>query len=286
MGAHAYVTTNALAGLTASAYTWSNSYAGSDRALLNDGRLDKRVVVGSPSSSISVVIDLGSAQTLGGFALLNHNLVTSGVGIVTCRIRGADNGAISSNVVVAKTYSTLASYLSANARDPRNKDHVFAFTPVQRRYWQIELAWTGTISDLAFGEIFAWTGSPTSLARRSVYGSAEQNELLVTSQRTLSGDTRSSFLAGPVRAKRLSWADFNATELDELRLAAYRAGGPVTPMLWVESLQADALAAASADQECLLARLELGGFDFSQPDFNLYTPPEFLLRSLGREVGA
>lgn len=281
---HAYATTNVLSGLSASSFTWSNSYTGTDRANVCDGRLDKRVNIGSPTTSVNVVIDLGSAQTLSGFAFLNTNLVPT-LGTVFVDIYGATNAGITTGVAHAKNASTLASYFSNSASEPRNKDHALAFTGISKRYWQIIFTFTGTLTNFSIGEIFAWS-SATTLSRKSVYGSGEGEGRLTTQVQTLSGDVRSSFIAGPVRRKRLAWADFTSSERDELWKLHRAAQGGVTPVLWMESYVETSSAAASADQDCIYGRLASPDFDFQENDYRLYAPPEMVITSLGREVGS
>lgn len=280
----AYATTNALSALSASAYTWSNSYAGSDRAYVNDGRIDRRVNIGSPATTVNVIIDLGSATALRGFALLNTNLVPT-LGTVTVDIYAADNSGMSTNLIHPKSATTLASYFSNSSREPRNKDHALAFGSYTKRYWQIIFAFTGTLTNFSIGEIFAWS-SINTISRLSVYGSGDGEEVLATSVTTLSGDARSSFIAGPVRQRRFSWADFTSTELNEL-WGAYRAGlGGVNPILWFNSYNESSSAAAAADQDCIYGRLADHSFAWQENDYRLYKPPDLALTSLGREVGS
>lgn len=287
MAVEAFATTNLLSSLGASSYTWSNAYAGSDRAYVNDGRLDRRVVVGSATTSINVVIDLGSAQVMKGIALLNHNAVTTLGAAVAVTVKGATDAGITTSVVTVKAATTLANYFSYSAREPRNKDHLLAWGgSTSKRYWQVALAYTGTITNLSFGEMFAF-GAVTQMTRHSQYGSDDALEhTLATEVSTLSGDKRSNFLAGPIREKRLAWGDMTATQRDQLLSMHRAARGTVANVLWCTNYVESGTAAADSEQDCMLAHL--GSSDFSSPqhDYNLFNPSEFVLTSRGREVGA
>lgn len=289
MGAHAYATTNLLSGLAAAAYTWSNGYAGSDRALVNDGRMDKRVVIGSPALPFNVVIDLGSAQSVAGVAILNHNLKTVGLVDVNVTITGADNAAMTVNPVTAKASSEFASYLSTNSREPTNKDHVFQFAAVSKRYWRLAFAEGGgptTITNAAFGEFFFYAAS-TALTRKGIYGSGDGVKLYTSELQFDNGESRGVFFGGPVRRKVLRWQDYSTTERDELRKLFYATTGNANRLLFIDSRETSAAAAAAAEQDCIYGRLEgLDDMPFPEMDFSRYQLPDLQVRSLGREVGA
>jgi len=283
----AFATTNLFSSLGASAYTWSNAYSGSDRAYVSDGKLDRKVVVGSPASNIELVIDLGSAQVMKGLALLNHNWVTTLQGNVAVTVKGADNAAITTNPVTVKAATTLARYNSDSPRDPRNKDHLLAWGgSTSKRYWQILWTYTGTITYFSLGELFGY-GSVTQLTRAAQYGSDfDGAHSITTSMQTLSGDTRSSFLAGPIRQARLQWSDLNEASKEQMA-NLYRDGRANSGnILWAANYVESSTAAAAAEQDCMLAKL--GGSDFGAPmtDYYLYAPNEVVLVSRGREVGA
>jgi hypothetical protein len=286
MAVEAFATTNALSALAAASYTWSNAYAGSDRAYVNDGKLDRRVVVGSPTTSIDVIIDLGSAVALRGIAILNHNFATLGSGVAV--VVRSDSAAGMGTAATVKTSTTLTTSLfSYSSREPRNKDHLLAWgTTTARRYWQLQFSWTGTITNFSIGELFAYT-SITSLTRHSQYGSDDNAEqTLSTEVTTLSGDRRSNFLAGPIRQKRLVWGDMTSTQRDQL-LALYReARGNVSNVLWATGYIESGAAASSAEQDCMLGHLGSPDFASPQHDYNLFNPSEFVLTSRGREIGA
>lgn len=285
--AEAFATTNLLSSLGTSSYTWSNAYAGTDNAAMNDGKLDQRVSPGSPASNIDLVIDLGSAQVMKGIAILNHNLLTVLGAAVTVTVRAATDVTITTGVVTAKSATTLASFNSYSARDPRNKDHLLAWGgSTSKRYWQLQFAYTGTINDFAIGELFAYN-SITTLTRGSQYGSDYDGaHSIVTSVQTLSGDRRAQFLAGPIRQKRVAWSMLTDAQKEQLA-NLYRDGrAGATNVLWAGSYVESSSGAASADQDVMLARL--GSDDFSAPmnDYLLHDPGEFVLTSRGREVGA
>lgn len=284
MGAHAYVTSNALSGLAATAFTWSNA-ATTNRSYLNDGRIGRRMVVGaSVASGINVVINLGSQMRLVGLAVLNSNAAVQKAD-AALRVRAADDAAITVNVVTLKPASTLYSSLA-----PRNKDHVLQFTAPSapgKQYYELTWTWTGNVTNFAIGELFGFTAS-TQLSRRTVYGSGEGKKFWSASEQFQTGERRGLALGGPQRMLDLQFSDLSSSERDELDAMWVAAQGDVSPFLWIDSYESTALAAASAEQNCVFGRLEEKELAFPQDDYGIYNPSTrgFRLRSAGREAGA
>lgn len=276
MGAHAYAVTNALTGLAASAFTFSAAST-TNRTYLNDRRMDQVFAATSNASGITLVIDMGSATSLAGFAVLNSNASLLG-GAPTLRVRAADDDAISVSVVTLKDATTL------NLTAPYHKDHVLQFSAASKRYWELAWTWTGT-SILRIGELFAFAAS-TSLTRRSIYGSGERHEAIVTHVQMQYGETRSSFQGGPVRTLVTQWDDLTATERGELYTMHTASSFGAVPLLWIASKEAVSTAAANAEQECIYGKLVKPGFEWTERDYGLYQPGGLDIRSLGREAGA
>lgn len=280
MGAHAYAVTNLLDGLATTAFTWSPAST-TDRAFLNDGRMDRRMLVSaSAASGITLVIDMGSATACSGFAVLNSNPAVQKTD-ATLRIRAADDAAISVNVVTAKSASTLYS-----SKIPRNKDHVLQFASVTKRYWELLWTWTGNVTNFSIGEIFAYAAS-TALTRRTIYGgSGEGKKMYTASDQFQTGDRRGLKLGGPQRVLDLAFSDLSATERDELDVMWAAVDGNISPLLWIDSRETVDTAAATAEQNCVYGRLEEDELVFPEDDFSLYSMRGFRLRSAGREAGA
>lgn len=271
---HAYATTNLLTGLAAGSFVWSNA-AATNRGYLNDGRLDKVFSVGAVAAGVTLVIDLGSAQTARCAAVLNSNIATATAGAL--RIRGADDAAITVGVETAKAASTL--YTTA----PRHKDHALSFDSVSKRYLEFAWTWTGSFA-LTLGEVFV--GVHTSLTRLVVYGSRDQEEYVTSRFESYTRESRGHFIGGPIRVKELPFEDLSETERDAL-LAMFRATfGGSRPMLWIQSVESGTAAAAAAEQDCILGRLSEETFGAEEFDFGRYNPDGLKLRSLGREIGA
>ncbi len=278
MGAYAYAVTNALANRGASDFTFSSS--ASNKGYLNDGRMDRRsIYTGSVSSGYNVIIDAGAAVALMGFAVLNHNFALQ-KSDAKLLIEGADDGAMSTNLVTAKAVTTL------QQAAPQNKDHVLQFASVTKRYWRLTWTWTtGSVTNPAIGEIFAYA-SAVQLARKGIYGGiGEKEDLMLATVDFPYGDSQSLYLAGPIREKLLRFSDLNTSQRDEIRAMWRATNGPVTPLLWIESYEASASAAAAAEQDCIFGRNEQPSHHWSEGDFALYQPDDFSIRSLGREVG-
>lgn len=271
---HAYATANALSALGATAFTWSTGGT-TNRGFLNDGRIDKVASSGGSSATTDLTLDMGSATALVGFALLNHSMGTWTAPTVT--VTGADDAAMTVNAVTAKAASSVPKTA------PNHKDAVFTFPSVTKRYWRLRCV-DSSARTLTMGEVYG-LASLTSLTRLKTYGHGESEEYRLNSTESRTGEVRSTFLAGPLRTKRLPFADVRGTERDEL-LAMWRATrGGATPLLWVEALNSTASAAAAADMECLLGKLG-PSLDWTERDYNLFDVTAFGLRSLGREVGA
>lgn len=281
MGANAYAVTNLATGLASTAFVFSVGAADTTRARLNDARMDSRYVNGSPVTSLSFTIDLGSAIQTSGIALLNHNFGTAALAS-TVRVRAgsaAAAGLVTAGIVVAKAATTLTT--SA----PYQKDHVFQYAAVTLRYLEVLISFTGTCTNLSIGEVFVFNAQ-TQLSRKSIYGGGESEEIRSASVDFYSGGSRSSFLGGPIRSLRLPYSDLSSTEKDEQATMWRATRGPVTPFVWIDSYEATAVAAAAAEQRVLYGKLDVPAYDFTENDYQLFTPGDLLIRSLGREVGA
>lgn len=272
--AHGYATANALSALGPTAFTWSTGGT-TDRAFLNDGRMDKVHSSGGSSTSVELTIDLGAATALVGFAVLNHSMASWT--LPTLAIHGADDAGFTTGVVAAKT----GSFIVKTA--PNQKDTALQFPSVTKRYWRLYFQ-DSSARTLTLGEVYG-LASVTSLTRLKVYGHGEGEEYRLNSTESRTGERRDTFLSGPLRRKALPFSDLRATERDEV-MAMWRATrGGATPLLWLESVESTAIAATAAAQECLWGKLS-PTFDWVERDYNLFDVTALELRSLGREVGA
>lgn len=282
MGAYAYAYTNLLSGLAASAFTFSAGANDATRSYLNDTWADARYVNGNAASGLTVIIDMGSAVAIDGFALLNTNCAVQKTD-ATVKVDSSDDGTFGiGHIDIRKAASTL------NSSAPFNKDHVLQFRDVNanaRRYWRLTFTWTGTVTNFSISEILAFVSS-TQLSRKRIYGGGEGEKILSSSVDFYGGGSNSFLLGGPLRRKILPFSDLSLTEKAEL-LTLWRAvKGPVTPFLWIESYEATATAAAVAEQECLFGYLKVPDFEWTEVDYNLFNPPNLVVESQGREIGA
>lgn len=274
---YAYAIANKLTGLAASAFTWATGPSTSARAYLNDGLMEAQYECGDRASNNSVVIDLGSAMSIAGVAILNSNIAQASV--PTMLIEAADNSAITTNPVTPKSGTTL------NLLAPNQKEHVLQFSAVSKRYWRITWGWGGTFN-LKLGEIFLYA-APTVLTRTGVYGGvSEEEEIIAAESQGQNGAHRSAFIAGPIREKRFAFADWTESEKNELFTFWRATRGHVTPALFVQSYETGSTAAAVAEQECIFAKFEKARLKWNLTDYSVYGTDELVLRSLAREVGA
>ncbi len=188
------------------------------------------------------------------------------------------DAAITTSVVTAKATTTL------NVSAPYSKDHVLQYTSISKRYLEILLSFTGTWANAAIGEL--WVFNATQLARKSIYGGGEDEEIRFAEVGFYNGGKRSSFLGGPMRSQVLPFSDLSLSERQEQATMWRATRGPVTPFLWIDSYEATATAAAAAEQAVIYGKLEKGVFSYKQHDFALFNPEDMLIRSLSREAGS
>ena len=273
---HAYALSNLLTGLAATAFTWSSAFT-TGRSRLNDGLQDE-LATGSSTAQASgqtLTIDLGSAQSVAAIALLNHNLAT---GACTVAVTYADDSGFTVGTGTAKAASTVPT--SA----PNEKDLVLQFPAVSKRYWRLTFAHTGT-KIVTLGELLL-LGTITTLARYRIYGHGETERFITNRVETSTGNTRSTFLSGPIRTKRLPFKDLSTSQRDEV-MAMWRASkGGCLKLLWIDTVESTATAASAEGMECLWGKLQ-ESFGWAEDDFRLYTPEGALeLVGSGREAGS
>lgn len=270
-----YAITNALSGLAASAFTWSSGYT-TNRARLNDGVQDE-LVSGSSSAQASgqtLDFDFGSATSLVGIAILNHNL---GTGACTVEVK-ADSAAGYGTAVTAKAATTI------NTSDPYAKDTILQFPAVSKRYWRLTFAHSGT-KTLTVGEVLAFT-SITTLSRQTIYGAGESERYVQNRVESATGNVRSTFLSGPIRSKALPFKDLRGTSERNELMAMWRATrGGVSNMLYIDSIDSSASAGTSASQQCLWGRLQ-DSLGWTEGDYQLFDIDGLTLVGAGREVGS
>lgn len=268
-----YAIANALSALAASAFAWSSAFT-TNRARLNDGVQDE-IAAGSSSAQASgqtLSIDLGAAQSLSGFGLLNHNL---GSGACTVAITAGTDGI---------TYGTTVKAASTiNTGAPYQKDTVLQFPSATFRYWRLTFAHSGT-KTLTFGEILA-LATITTLSRTSNYGAGESERYVLNSVETETGQQRSTYLGGPIRSKTLPFKDLSTSERDELMNMWRATQGGNLNLLYIDLIESTATAASSTAQRCLWGKLQQS-FGWTEGDFRLFDVDGLTLIGQGREVGA
>ncbi len=273
----AYALTSQAASLVAGSYTVpvGAGPADSTRVYLGDGRLD-RVYTFTSSNAVTLQIDLGSAKAVNAWAVLNHNFNSLGGG--TCKIDAADDVAWTTNIVAIKAASTFATTA------PKHKDAVFQFASATKRVWRLTFT-NVTTGSVTIGEVFA-VAATTQLTRGMVDGSGEDESIISSAVEMQYGSKQQLFFSGPIRQKTFRSQDYTESQKNELATLFRSTLGPVTPFLWIESYEATSSAAAAAEQDCILGRLELPNFRWSWTDYNLTQPPELIIRALTRGRGA
>ena len=290
MGAHAYAVSNILVGYPATAFSWFTTYGSpssggftpANRTFLNDRRMDEQVLVSaSAASGVNVIIDVGGGGAVQpvAVAMLNSNCAVQ-KSDAALLVEASSNATFAADVNVAKAASTLYS-----SKTPWNKDHVLQWNANHtKRYWRFTWTWTGSVSNFSIGEIFIALAT-TQLARRSIYGSGERLDAVVSQVQMQYGGTRSGFRGGPVRQLDWQWDDLTASERDELYAMHTASSFGGLPLLFINSYEATATAAAASEQDCVFGRLIQPSYQFAEKDFRLYQPGGFSLRSEGREAG-
>ena len=269
-------TRNLIRALASTAFTASPGPADSTRSRLNDKRIDKKFVMTAAATGLTLDVDLGSAQSVDTVAVLNHNLASIGSsqGIV---VLGADNSAFSVNAVSPGSINL--------ASTSRPKDSCFSFSAaVSRRYWRFQFTWSGGGSHaVSVGELFL--GVATTLTRGELDGSGETERMMAPTVELANGGTSAIFLAGPVLERAILYADFTEAQVDTLRTLWRDCKGPVVPVLWCDDYAATT-APTAAQQKCLYGHLQMPEFGWRWSDWQLVKPPDMIIRSQGREMGA
>lgn len=273
---HGYAITNLLTGLAASAFTWSSGYTTS-RDKLNDGLQDE-LAAGSSSAQASgqtLTVDLGSAQAVAVIALLNHNLAS---GACAVAVTYADDAGFTTGTGTAKAASTITTAA------PNEKDTVLQFPAVTKRYWRLTFTHSGT-KTITLGELLV-IGSVTTLSRMRIWGHGESERFILNHVETSTGSTRSTFLAGPIRTKRLPFKDLQGTSQRDELMGMWRASkGGCFKVLWIDTVESTATAATAAGMECLWGKLQ-DSLGWTEGDFNLYDVDALELVGASREAGS
>lgn len=268
-------TRNLVRGLAASAFTASPGPADATRSRLNDKRLDRQFNMVAATSAVTLVIDLGSAQQVDTAAVLNHNVAS--LPSISIQLMYADDSGFTTGVGTAATMTPSTSYA-------RPKDSACAFTAVTKRYWRFTFAWSGGSSvAISIGEVVL--GVATTLTRGEQDGSGETERVRAPTVELSNGGSRGIFLAGPVLQRSLVFSDFTTAQRDTLRTLWRDCRGPVVPLLWCEDWTRTATPSES-QQQCIYGHLEMPDFAWRWSDWQLVKPPDIVIRSQGREVGA
>lgn len=249
---HAYMTTSKLAGLADAAITVSAGTT-TNRGRLVDSRVDKTFAPGSVASGWNIKFDLGSAQAITAFAILNHNLATFSA---VCKIEGADDSAISANVVTFKSDTTL-----------RANDAILQGESVSRRWWRLTFTWSASQSP-TIGEIYA--GVSSVISRFTTFGNERGRVHKTVLNESDYGMLFGNFLSGPIRTRTLIWEDLSETEKDEIVAMHSAVKGNAFPLVWAEIYEASSSAADSAHQETIFGHFTESNLDAKESDYNLY----------------
>lgn len=269
-------TRNLIRALAASAFTASPGPSDSTRSRLNDKRIDATFDMTPATTGLTLDVDLGSAQSIDTVAVLNHNLASIGSS-QTIVVTGADNAAFSVNAVSPGTINL--------ASTSRPKDSCFSFSAaVSRRYWRFQFTWSGGGShSVAVGELVM--GVATTLTRGELDGSGETERIRAPMVELSNGGQRGVYIGGPVLERGILFADFTEAQRDTLRTLWRDCLGPVIPVLWCDDYAATTTPTA-AQQKCLYGHLQMPEFGWRWSDWQLVKPPDMIIRSQAREVGA
>ena len=129
---------------------------------LSDGLLTPLCTFGSAAGSLQVIWDLGSAQAVNCFALLNHNICEATTPHVY--LDGADDSAFTVNDV--RVLDTVPLNTPADHEDSRFRDHVFQFPATTKRYWLLTVLFSGTFTPSTIGEARRCSRAPCSCPAR------------------------------------------------------------------------------------------------------------------------
>lgn len=268
-----YAITNALAGLAASAFTWGTGYAtGRDR--LNDGEQDMQASgsLGASTSPQTLVIDFGTAVSLVGIALLEHNLGTGG-----CTVKvEADTANTFATAVTAKDTTTI------NTTVPYNRDTILQFPAVSKRFWKLTFTHSST-KTLRIGEILAFT-SITSWSRQTAYGTGEEARYVQNRVASDTGKMHATLLSGPILTRSFPFKDLQGTsQRNELTTMWHATYAGVLNLLYIDLIESTDTASSAAAQVCIWGKLQ-ESLGWTEDDYNLFGVGGLTLVGQGRAV--
>lgn len=254
----------------------SNKTVGSGGvAALKDSRRDVMAVVSSATSPLHFNLDLGSAKTLKGIALLNLYATAA----LSVEIFSA----------TASNYSGATSRFAATALPttwPDSENVYLRPTQVSERYWRVSLTWSGS-AVVSLGELVA-TSVETTLSRDYALGDGETPAVPMTEFATRSGLLVREALGGPRRTKRFTFGLLTRAQRIEIQTMWMAGACGSRPVLFVDSLGTagdvtQLTDVATQPSRCIAGLLE-PSFPWTQSDFRIYSPEELVLTELAPDA--
>ncbi len=269
---HAYSVGSRFRSLAESAITLSAGNA-ANKGRLIDGRVDRQYE-STAITNLNIDFDFGSAVSLQGIALLNHNL--DGAALSSFLIRSADDAAFSVNANTVFSNTTLRA------------TNVFCVhsSTTARRYWRITINHSGSYNK-KIGEVYAvaatgGTTPITALSRRVIYGNGGSQSFRTTFAESPYGRLMGGVLSGPLKSRRLLWEDLTLSQKNEILTMHAAANGNGSDLLWVEDYDGTA---HSTSQECYFGRFMEDELQYTESDYGLYSGLGLTLREQTRGVG-
>lgn len=265
----------ALASNEAGTITSNKTVAGGGVAALKDSRRDVVATVASTTSPLYLNLDLGSAKTLKGIALLNlYATQALSVEIFSDTTAG---------------FPAAVSRFAATALPtawPDSENVYIRPTQVSARYWRVALTWSGSAA-VSLGELVA-TSIETSLTRGYVYGDSEQTNIPTLEFESRGGMVTREVTGGPRRTKRFAFSDLTRAQRTELQSMWFAAACGSRPLLFVDALgtagDVTQLTDTAVQQSRCIAGLLEPSFGWTESDYRLYDPDGFVLVELAPDA--
>lgn len=254
----------------------SNKTMGSGgAAALQDSRRDVLCAIESTTSPLQLNLDLGSAKTLKGLALLNLYATAA----LSVEIFSAN----------ASNYSDATSRFASTALPatwPDSENVYMRPTQVSARYWRIQLTWSGS-AEVNLGELVA-TSVETTLSRDYGLGDGDAPAVPMTEFTSRSGLLVREALGGPRRNRTFTFSMLTRAQLNEIQKMWFAGAAGSRPILFVDTIGTAGDPTQLTDtavqaSRCIAGLLE-PSLPWTQVDFRIYSPSQLTLTELAPDA--
>ena len=264
-----------LASNEAGTITSNKTVGGGGFAALQDSRRDVVAVVAATTSPLQLNLDLGSAKTIKGIALLNLYATQS----LSVEIFSA----------TLSNYSDAVSRFASTALPstwPDSENIYIRPTQVSAQYWRVTLSWSGSAA-VSLGELVA-TSVETTLTRLYGLGNMEDTATPATEFTARGGVLVREAIGGPRRIKRFTFADLSRAQQNEIQKMWFAGACGTRPILFVDKIGTAGDTAQLTDVDEQTSRCTAGLLEpatgWTEVDFRLFDKPQLTLTELSPDA--